>query len=104
MIRNQALEIAAADIDALKQPLRHLHRPLGGEAELAVGLLLQRRGREGRRGPLRERLLFDAGDRPRQVARQRVDQRVGLLPRRARRTPLPVSSPLASKSLPVAMR
>ena len=78
MIRDETFEIAAADVHALEQPLRDLHRPLGREAELAVGFLLQRRGRERRRRPLRERLLFDAGDRPRQVARERLHQRVRL--------------------------
>ena len=105
VVRDQALEVAAADVDALEQPLRDLHRALGREAELAVGFLLQRRGRERRRRPLRERLLVDAGDRPRHVARQR--RRPG--PRAAasssardgaRRS----AGRAASKSLPVATR
>ena len=41
--------IARRAIDALVEPLGDAHRPLGGEAELAAGLLLQGRGRERRR-------------------------------------------------------
>ena len=39
---------AAGIVDALIQFLRRLHGPLGGEAQLARGLLLQGRGGEGR--------------------------------------------------------
>ncbi len=39
---------AVADVDALVKPLRDLHGARRGEAELARGLLLQRRGGEGR--------------------------------------------------------
>ena len=67
-------------IDSLKQPLRHLHRPLGGEAELAAGFLRQRGRRERRCGALDTRLLFNGCHRPRDVRANCVDQRLrGLL-------------------------
>ena len=53
MVRDQAFHAAIAQLDALEQPLRDLHRAIGGEAELAVGFLLQGRRRERRGGPLR---------------------------------------------------
>ena len=74
MIRDQTFELAAAEVHALEQPLRDLHRPLGREPELAAGFLLQRRGGERRRRPLRARLLLDARDRPRQSPHQRLAQ------------------------------
>ena len=50
------------DVAVLVQPLRHRHRVLGREAQLARGLLLQRGGAErGVRGPL-ERLALDGLD------------------------------------------
>ena len=53
----------AAGVDALIQPLGHLHGAGGGHAELAAGLLLQRRGGEGRGRIAPRRLGLDAGDR-----------------------------------------
>ena len=49
------------DVAVFVQALGHLHRPPRREAELAVGLLLQRAGRERRRRPRRERLVFERG-------------------------------------------
>ncbi len=63
------------DVAVLEQPLRRLHRALGGEAQLAAGLLRQRRRGERRRGPLDARLLVDGADGPRNVLPQRVDER-----------------------------
>ena len=77
VIRDQALEVAAADVDALEQPLRDVHRAIGREPELAVGLLLQGRGGERRRRPLRGRLLVDARDAPRHAALEPVGERGG---------------------------
>ena len=48
VIRDHAFELAAAEVHALEQPLRDLHRPLGRKSELAVGFLLQRGRRERR--------------------------------------------------------
>ena len=53
----------AADVDALEQALRGLHRAVGREAELARGLLLQGRGAEGRRRVAADLLLLDRVDR-----------------------------------------
>src|SRR5215212_10108739 len=39
VIRDQAFHLTAAGLDALKQPLRDLHRPLGRESELAARFL-----------------------------------------------------------------
>ena len=52
----------AIDLDALVQPLRHLHGAGGGKAELAGSLLLQRRGGEGGRRMTLGRTAFDRGD------------------------------------------
>ena len=50
------------DVPVFVQALGNLHRPPGGEAELAVGFLLQRAGGERRVGLGRVRLVFDLGD------------------------------------------
>ena len=42
MVGDETFHLTVTGVDALKQPLRHLHRPLGGEPELAAGLLRQR--------------------------------------------------------------
>ena len=47
------------DVPVLVEPLREAHRRLGGEAELAARLLLQRRGPERRRRPSGVGLLLD---------------------------------------------
>ena len=52
----------AADVDALIEPLGDIHRLLGGEAELARGIHLQRRGRERREGVALRRFLLDLDD------------------------------------------
>jgi hypothetical protein len=59
---------AAADVDALVELLRGAHGALRGEAELARGLLLQRRGDERRR---RVALALLALDRARAACRRR---------------------------------
>ena len=43
-------DVPVRGVDALVQPLGDAHRPLGAEAELAARLLLERAGRERRRG------------------------------------------------------
>ena len=52
----------AADIDAFIEPLSELHRPGRGEAELARGFLLQRRGLERRLRMTLDRLGLDLAD------------------------------------------
>src|SRR5690606_1747974 len=52
---------------ALVQLLRHLHGALGGEAQLARGLLLQGRGGERRRGAALALLAGDVGDLQRAI-------------------------------------
>jgi hypothetical protein len=54
---------AFPEVDALIEPLRRAHRALRAEAELARRFLLQRRGRERRRGIALALFLLDAGDR-----------------------------------------
>ena len=51
------------DVAVLVQPLGHPHGDLGRPAQLAAGLLLQRRGHERRVRPAPVRLLLDPGDR-----------------------------------------
>ena len=48
-VRDQP-DVPVGRLDALVQPLGDRHRPLRAEAELAARLLLERRGRERRRG------------------------------------------------------
>ena len=60
-VGDQADHALVAERDAFVQALRDLHRAAGGEAELARGLLLQRRGRERRRGPALALLRLDVG-------------------------------------------
>jgi hypothetical protein len=64
---------AAADVDALVELLGGAHGALGGEAELARGLLLQRRGDERRR---RVALALLALDRSTLSLPRRGDQRL----------------------------
>src|SRR6266849_1198615 len=52
----------AGDVDALIEALGRTHCPAGAEAELARGLLLQRRGGEGRRRVAPDLLLLDRRD------------------------------------------
>src|SRR4029453_8050698 len=52
----------AAQVDALVELLRDAHGATGGEADLARGLLLQGRGREGREGVAAEGFAPDAGN------------------------------------------
>ena len=52
----------AAHVDALIEPLGHLHGAGGREAKLARGLLLHRRGRERRRRVALDRFGLDARD------------------------------------------
>ena len=52
------------DPAVLVEALGGVHGPAGGPAQLAVGLLLERRGGEGGRGPLLERGLGDLADGP----------------------------------------
>ena len=54
---------AFADVDALIEPLGDLHGARRREAELARGLLLQRRGGEGRVGVALDGLRLDRGHR-----------------------------------------
>jgi hypothetical protein len=63
----QGAAVAVADLHALEQPLRDLHRPAGRVAELAAGFL-----RECGRGKRRRRTLepgfgLDRRHRPRQM-------------------------------------
>ena len=52
-----------SDVAVFVQALRRVHRSAGGKAELAIGFLLQRAGREGRLRAFREWLDFDVGTR-----------------------------------------
>ena len=70
-IGNQADRLAV-DLGAFVELLRGAHGALRGEAELAVGLLLQGRGRERRRGIAAPLLLVDLGDQ--QLAVGRLEQ------------------------------
>ncbi len=64
------------DVSLLEEALCRLHRPFGGETELAARFLRQRRRGERRRGALDARLLVHRGDGPRQVLPERVVQRL----------------------------
>ena len=75
MIRDEALDLAVADLDALKQPLRDLHRAAGGIAKLPAGFLRERGGGKRRRRTLEARLGLDRRDRPGQVPLERGRQR-----------------------------
>ena len=63
----------AADLDAFIEALGDLHGSRRGEAELARGLLLQRRGAEGRVGMALDRLALDGIDRERRALECRFD-------------------------------
>ncbi len=67
---------ALADVDAFVEALRHRHRALRAEAELARRLLLQRRGRERRRRIAAALLLVDLRDGQR-AARRVADSLFG---------------------------
>ena len=75
MIRDEAPHLVVSSFNALEEPLRHLHRPLGREPELAAGFLRQRRCGERRRGSLDARLLLERRDRPRHVGAHGLDER-----------------------------
>ena len=67
------------DVAVLVQPLRDAHRALGGEPQLAPGLLLQRRRHERRVRPARVGLLLHRSHlqlRPTQARGQRVRRRL----------------------------
>ena len=64
------------DVAVFVQALGDLHRPPGGEAELAVGFLLQRAGGERRRRARGVRLVFDLRDAKLAVAHS-LDQFCG---------------------------
>ena len=64
VIGDQAFHLAAADLDALEEALRDLHRAARRESQLAAGLLGERRRRERRSRPLGARPDIDAGDGP----------------------------------------
>ena len=106
VVGDEAFDLAAADLHALEQPLRDLHRPLGREPELAAGFLRERGRGERRRGPL------DAGlaRRPTSpatagAARSPSAQAPGRRLRRGGARCWLASAPVAeSKSLPVATR
>ena len=68
-------DIALANVDALVELLRQAHRALGGEAELARGLLLQRRGRERRRRVAPALLALDAEHSQCAIGTRRREQR-----------------------------
>ena len=75
----------ALERHALEQALRGAHRAVGAEAELARGLLLERRGRERRRRMALDLLLLDALDR--EVPRpDQIDARAWRRPRSRGRT------------------
>ena len=75
MIGDQTFHLIVTDFNTLEQPLRHLHRALGGEAEFATGFLRQRGCCEGRRRPFDTRLLFNGRHRPRDVGANGLDKR-----------------------------
>ena len=101
VIGDEAFDLAVADLHALEQPLRHLHRPLGREAELAARLLRQRRRGERRRRPLGAGLRLDRRDLPRQVRLQPVGQASRAAVSSRCRTRWLASAPVdESKSLP----
>src|SRR6266540_5173483 len=68
-IGDQADGTLARQLDALVELLRQRHRLLGGEAQLASGLLLQRGGGEGRRGAALALAPGDVIDHPGGAAR-----------------------------------
>ncbi len=79
MIRDEAPHLVVSSFNALEQPLRHLHRPLGREPELAAGFLRQRRCGERRCGSLDARLLLERRDRPWHVGANGLDERSRLV-------------------------
>ena len=58
----RAIGTHVSDVTVFVQLLCCTHRSLGGEAQLAVGFLLQRAGREGSAGAFGERFDFDRSD------------------------------------------
>ena len=69
-----------SDVAVLVQPLRDAHRALGREAQLAAGLLLQRRRHERRVRPTGVRLLLNGGDLELRTAQSRGQRtRVGFV-------------------------
>ena len=76
VIGDEALDLAAANLHALEQPLRDLHRPLRREAELAAGFLRERGGGERRRRAFDARLRLDRGHLPGQVPEQPCGERL----------------------------
>ena len=87
------------DVAVLVEPLREAHRRLGREAELAAGLLLQRRRSEGGGRPARVGLLVDLADGEGASLQARgkgagallvQHQHSSTLPRRSRRSRGPV--------------
>ena len=61
--QRRAVRTHVGDVAVLVQPLGDPHRVLAGQAQLAAGLLLQRRGGERRGRPTGVRLLGDVGHR-----------------------------------------
>ena len=91
------------DVAVFVQALGDLHRAPGGEAELAVGFLLQRAGGERRVRLRGVRLVFDVRDAELAAANP-LGQRVGRRPRRAASSRVFLSLPVAeSKSLPAGI-
>ena len=76
-VGDQADRAVAGEVDTFIEALRDLHRPAGAEPQLARGLLLQRRGRERRRGRSLALLLLNGGDAVPRVA-ERGGVRVGV--------------------------
>ena len=74
MIGDETFHLTLTDVNALEQPLRHLHRSLGREPELATRFLRQRRRGERRRRALDAGLLLNVGDRPRNIGPNGLDQ------------------------------
>ncbi len=60
------------ELDALVEPLRDLHRPVGRQPELAGRLLLQGRGRKGRERVAADLPAVDLGDRKARCSQDRV--------------------------------
>ena len=86
----------------LVEALGHLHGPLGAEAQLAAGLLLQGRGHE--RGRRRAPVGFSVTDLHREAARRRARRPARSASASSSTTDLAAraSSPVSAKSRPVA--
>ena len=101
--QRRAVRTHVGDVAVLVQALRHAHGVLGGQPQLARGLLLEGRGGEGCRRPAGVGLLLDRGD-GHLGGLERLRRWSGRSPRRGAPRPWSSAAPSSAKSRPVATR